>query len=282
MSRNIGRWSAPRCVHNQAIWDAYERKCAAYRPEVDASYPRQPEDANGYCAPCWSALCQPGVPWPDEVWEYLNASAAAGTSRRGELPLKPARLPGAPKARREKLDKLRARTLKACTLQDPTADPRVAAVAGRPTGDGYFIAATDGSAALLERGPGTQPRATPITRAIGARWVDLPDAFHLALSRVKLLSNERSAAVLLTLTAAGVRVSAKSIDVGEAHEDVPIVGRTPGGDVEVCLSARYLDPLCGVWPLRWYVPDVADPENHAHVFEPRGASWRAAVMPMRR
>ena len=277
--------TAPRCTHNAAIWEAHHKATDAYwqapgdrNPE---DRPATPEHADGYCADCHAALLQPGASWPAEIWEYLNAEARAqcAGSRRPDL-FHARKLPAAPKPRTEPPAKHRARLAKAYANREN--DGACNRVLGRPTSDGYRLIATNGHCALLELGEGegellpSYYHWTP-----GDQWIDLPPAFHLALTRVALLANERSHAITLTIEGAEVLVQTSNYE-GAATERVPVLGMSPtaplGGSTRaVCLNAEYLDPICGVWPLRWYVQDEMSPQ----LFAPVGGEYRAVVMPMR-
>jgi len=187
------------------------------------------------------------------------------------------KLPPAPRARQEPADKHRARLLKAYT--DTANDGTCARVLGRPTRDGYRLTATNGHCALLERGEGRDDPLGYRDWSISpeARWVDLPPAFHLALLRVSLLANERSHAVTLAIADDELTIHAQTYE-GEATERIgALKTSSPAPRVTVCLNAEYLDPACGVWPLRWYVRNA----ETVQLFAPAGDTYRALIMPMR-
>ena len=286
MSRRNHYLKAPLCPHHAAIWEAHAAAVEARRnwdgPIADCpEWPTAPTQASGYCEDCRRALYASPDPWPAEVWAFLNAQAAneyEGRSR-GRLFTTP-KLPPAPKARTEAPDKHLARLTKA--YADKLNDHKCTAVIGRATADGYRLTATNAHCALLERGEGTgEPLTYRGWTASADCWVDLPPAFHLALMRVALLASERSHAITLTLDGAEVVIQTKNFE-GEASERVALLAtsRTPplGGSLRaVCLNAEYLDPLCGVWPLRWYVQDEMSPQ----LFAPVGSEYRAVIMPLR-
>lgn len=286
MSHHYHTLTAPRCTHHTAIWEAYEAQriveYAADPPIPWEDHVKRPEHADGYCEDCRQALYASRDPWPAEVWAYLNAQAVNDCtgSRRPSLFDHARKLPAAPKPRTETVAKHRARLAKAYANREN--DGACNRVLGRPTSDGYRLIATNGHCALLELGEGegellpSYYHWTP-----GDQWIDLPPAFHLALTRVALLANERSHAITLTIEGAEVLVQTSNYE-GAATERVPVLGMSPtaplGGSTRaVCLNAEYLDPICGVWPLRWYVQDEMSPQ----LFAPVGGEYRAVVMPMR-
>lgn len=289
----------PRCGHRQAIWDAYEAECEQRREQnAYTGWPKQPEGADGYCEPCFKALWAADS-WPAEIWEYLHHSARELPKGSGHL-LKPYKLPGYPKPRREVLAKLLARAAAKYTLteKEREAETRIArlsrcdAAIGKRCGDGWYIDSTNGHCAIVRRGERDERTATIIPADL-PHWIDLSEAFYFALQRIRLFSNERSEAVRLTSYGDGtVQLYAKSVELGEAWETVTPV-RTSGGELpeyETCLNASYLDAALGVWPLRWYLrpPEQRDRtadrrlwiEELPQVFEPAGAEWRAVIMPM--
>lgn len=285
MSRRYRSLKAPRCEHNAALWAAYEAWHAdEYRAEPPIPWENRvkaPEHADGYCEDCRRALYASRDPWPADVWAFLNQQAADDCAGKGRpLLFAPRKLPSAPKARTETPAKHLARLTKA--YSDRSNDHRCTAVLGRSTADGYKLTATNAHCALLEEGAGTgEPLEYRGWTASADSWVDLPPAFHLALMRVALLASERSHAITLTLDGAEVVVQTKNF-AGEASERVALLATssTPplGGSLRaVCLDAEYLDAVCGVWPLRWYVHDEMSPQ----LFAPVGAAYRAVIMPMR-
>lgn len=268
----------PRCEHTVLAWAKYEAERDAYHAVHGygrgADYPAAPE-TKGYCDDCWRGLCASREPWPAAVWDHLNASAAHDAGR-GTLPLRPYRPPATLQPRRAKPDTLRARVAAAYT--GPEGERGI----GRACG-AYRIEATDGCAALLVRGAGERQGANLLSPNYDRAWVDLPPAFHTALARVRLLSHERTSCVQVSVEGETVRLYAQSFDYGEAWESVPIVARqgeavTP---YVVGLSARYLDPLCGAWPLRWYLQTARAPGTYPQAFAPAGADWLGLIMPMR-
>lgn len=285
MSRRNRYLKAPLCQHHAAIWEAHHAAVTARRnwdgPIADnvspPPWPTEPKGASGYCEDCRRALYASPDPWPAEVWAFLNQQAVNDCEGKGRpLLFAPRKLPPAPKARTETPAKHLARLTKA--YADKLNDHKCTAVIGRPTVDGYRLTATNAHCALLEEGKGTgEPLAYRGWTASADSWVDLPPAFHLALMRVALLASERSHAITLTIDGAEVVIGTKNF-TGEATERVALLATSstaPTGTV--CLDAEYLDPVCGVWPLRWYVQDEMSPQ----LFAPVGSEYRAVIMPMR-
>ena len=302
---------APKCSHHQAIWAAHDQDVARHRelhPYDYAGIPKSPEDAEGYCEDCRRALYQPGAVWPAEGWAFLDAEAAATYDPC--KPLKPYKLPGAPKVRREAPDALYARVRAAYSLPEKARDrdrataAKVEAVIGARCGeqDGqpWYIETTNVHCALIRPGAGTKDRTIRLVGGYGAEWIDLPADLYLALQRIRLFANQRSEGVTLSIDQGQVKLSARSCELGEASETIlPVLESDQLTEYETCLNAEYLDACLGSWPLRWYLrPPVehdrpagryerGDAEGRVHwteqlpqIFQPAGAEWRAAIMPM--
>jgi hypothetical protein len=288
----------PRCTHTQAAYDDYQARDAAHytaHPYDLAGAPKEPEGIDGYCAVCHRALWQPGAIWPADVWAFFNAEAANGFT--GSKPLKPYRLPGAPKPRREPLEKLYARARAAYAPPKPDGDyataARVQAAIGTRCGDEHsrpwYIDTTNGHTALIRPGTGTKAQSIRLVGDYGAEWIDLPEDLYLALQRVRIFANDRSQAIKLSIVHGGAKLSASSCELGEASETIIPAGESGRlTEYETCLNAEYLDACLGSWPLRWYLRPPVEHDEPARwieelpqVFQPAGAEWRAVIMPMR-
>lgn len=298
----------PRCRHHAAVWAEYDAKVRACYDRTNAfspsptERPKAPKDADGYCDDCRAELQAPGVVWPPEVWDYLNKSAAQDYC---PSPIsKPYRLPAFQKARTLKADKWLPQAIPEYSLGKAQHDARIEAMIGRYAGDDeqgrpYLITHTNGHTAILQ--PGVKPEgAKPIpymAPAASEYWVDLTPDFQLALRRVRLFANARSGAIHLTVSS-GDRLTLAASNWGDsASEWLPIDARSQRlPDFTTCLSADYLDPLCGCWPVRWYLrlsverhepPSRFNPKGSTHVddrpqlFAPAGTEARVLIMPMR-
>lgn len=280
MARRQPYVKRPRCPHMAALWNAYDA-ASERRWTWNGSGDRPPDpiqpEADGYCEECRRALFQPGAVWPAEVWAFLNAQAAndyAGRHPRLTFP----KLPAAPRPRKEPAAKHRARLRDAYTLKPREQDPSCDRVIGRPTPDGYHLTATNGHCALLERGAGNGDLLKYKGWQASDQWIDLPADFHLALTRVAILANERSHCITLELQGPDLIIGTRGYEA-DATERVQVLSATVTRPAIVRLNAEYLDPVCGVWPLRWYMRGADDPQ----LFAPGGeaADYRAVIMPMR-
>jgi hypothetical protein len=282
MGRRRAFVERPKCTHRQAEWDAYARSYAwrGWRSRYgdEDPWPERPEH-DGYCDPCWTALCQSAEPWPAEVWAKLDAMAAADYHTGPTVdPWKPRALPAYQGPRYDKPEKWLERCRKAFDITaeplDPGAHARCKGMIGRSlgvderTGISWSLETTNAHVALALPGPGTGEPSKYLPMSTTSDWLDLPPAFHVAVKRVRLFANERSSAIRLTANADGtVTLAARCAEYGEASETIDvIVGNLAGGlfdrtTYETTLSANYLDPICGIWPLRWYLRPPAEKQD---------------------
>jgi hypothetical protein len=317
MSRHYqnARAVLPDCEHQiteRASWEAARTAWVAEHPDRRYEYQyaqEQPAPRDGLCADCARAWWQES-PWRPELWRYLDATAANGYKSGRLLQFdKPGKLPPAPKPRDDRQGpKMYARILDALQV-DQALQPREHGMLGKTIGPNqdkrwYTIAATNGHTALID--PVTpaagQAKQWPSISTHGKEWIDLPAAFHLALKRVRLLSNERSSAIKCSYDGFGpyLTLEASCPEYGTARETVPVETSWVSDLIHntgfVCtLSAGYLDLVCGIWPLRWYLSppeersSPADRYSKARTwteelpqhFQPAGCEWHFVIMPMR-
>lgn len=306
----------PRCAHHRAIWDAYEAASTAYydrkydRTEAFSAPlgdpPERPDgDAIGYCADCQTDLFS-GRPWTAEEWAYFNHDAAI----HAHPVLKPITfptLPPDPRARTCRPATWRELAIKAyAPTKDQRTDQQITRVIGRSIGTDeggrpYAITTTNGYCLIAEPGQGTgDPVSSYLSIKAGGPWIDLPAAFQLALNRVRLLANERSEAIYLTIGPDRTLIlQGRSVEYGEATETIgPLtISQAPIPEAfTCCLSAEYLDALAGCWPVRWYLrapiertdpPSRFSPDpkpyriDQAQLFSPAGTAARVLIMPLR-
>jgi hypothetical protein len=195
----------------------------------------------------------------------------------------------------------------AITAFAPDDDPRAREVIGRYLADdedgiAYVVSATNGHCLVAEPRGVETPRPKPLLGAhvieAGSWWIDLPPDLQLALTRVRIFAG---AAVRFAIDRDFHRLilSARS-DEGEASEylDLGAVNCSPElpEGFETCLSAAYVDVVCGCWPVRWYLRPALqqispatrwnpDPKpywnDQAQLFCSAGTEARVLIMPMR-
>lgn len=238
--------------------------------------PHAATQGHGYCRACRAELYASREPWPVEVWDWLNHTAAT-TYRPGLRAILKSvpKLPAYQGGRRETLAKLYAR---ACaTFAIPHKDSAAAAACQRAIGQGfglgYGVVVTSGYGAVVQRGAQTQERTTQLLRE-DTPVIELPQEFHAALKRVRVCANKQSQAIRLSIGEYGVVLSAQDAEGNQASERIDLPGDRP--EQTICMNADYLDAVCGVWPLRWYYRGALDAQS----FEPQGADWRVVIMPM--
>lgn len=278
--RYQAKLQAPDCPHRAEAYAAYQEQVQARRerPYGTAGDPWPEEPYRGYCEDCRQALYASREPWPADVWAFLDKQAALDyqPGTRAILKSKPS-LPKYHGGRVETLGKLYARACEA--FPTDATDSRLKSAIGLGFGQGFGVVTTNGHGAIVKQGAVTQDRTTQIIKA-DSSYVDLPADFHAALKRVRLFASEHSNAVHLSIGPWRLRLHAADSWGNEASETVELAG--PGHEVpeyQVCLNADYLDAVCGVWPLRWYLR--AGSEMEPQSFQPAGADWRAVIMPMR-
>jgi DNA polymerase-3 subunit beta len=99
------------------------------------------------------------------------------------------------------------------------------------------------------------------------------------LKRVSLLSDDKSHAVRVEISANKLRIASQNPDLGEAHEETAI--EYAGPNVEVGFNARYLLDVLGVMNGEEITFEVADDQSPG-VIRPAGdSSYTAVIMPMR-
>lgn len=309
MSRRHAYVSPPECPHWKDLDARYREQLATWRYQQGV-YPDdtpEPTPPGLYCDSCRAELYQPGAVWPLEIWDYLNMIADRDAARKGTIGrLKGApTLPPDPKPRSLTPAKWLQLAIDAFEPDtDPKFDARTHSVIGqaiRAEVD-YRITTTNGHCLVAEPGSGRAPVVTggiDVTRS--GPWIDLPADLQLALKRVALFSNERLRAVTIAIDRDFGRIHLRASSMeGEASEylDNGLINQSadlPEG-FEVCLSADYLDRVCGCWPVRWYVrpaeelttaPTKFNPNPKPYLSErpqlfcPTGTDARVLIMPMR-
>lgn len=254
------------------------------------------EERRLYCLPCYRRKLREGFTEAD--WQELNAKAAREVRGHGRyLTLPFPKLPVAPKPRRESARTAVAR-MRETIAKLAAADVKLRAESwiGKSCGPGWILTATDEHIALMEPGDGPVPSSAFQKRlaTLPGWFVEMSSDFHLALKRNRVAAPDRSEALYLTLRRAAdlsstelhvearnpyEGMSSREIVKVSTHGDVPL-------DTEYCFSAKYLDLMCGQWPLYWYPSDERGNTgpvralNHNHFVSATG-EFRLVLMPMR-
>ena len=199
---------------------------------------------------------------------------------------KPFHMP-ALKAREDKPGETVAR-LKAMIEKSVSKKPRThpEAFINRPAYDGLRIVATDGCVALLDRGPATGEHCDIFdTAKARAKLVCsiLDPEFHLALKRAAVMADPKTRA--LHLFAAN-----DQLVISSSHEAEMALGNDAGDFEETLdcstegseswyatLDYRYLEPMCGSFPLFVWYTGPKDPI----IFESAKGDWQYIVAPIR-
>src|SRR5262245_50302735 len=163
------------------------------------------------------------------------------------------------RARQETAEKALARLKKEYTMDADAARSCVEQV-GRNVADGYYVVATNGHWALLEKGEGNNP-------AKGSEWLGATKGYfkivldnpelHNAIKRAKTMMNERSKAIGLIGLTDTIGVYSEC-DAGEFTETV---GENVYGSITMVrpwhtqLSYEYIEPLLGYWPMAMWFKD---------------------------
>lgn len=168
--------------------------------------------------------------------------------------------------------------LKAAIDKRKAKDPQqnVTRFISRPCADGWKIETTDGHTALLTRGPAEGPYCNVFDawkeKARLVCSIDNPE-FHLALKRALVMADaNESHKVRLVARPGTLELSSEDPQLGSFDETLTV---NTCERWHVTLNGRYLEDVCGSWPLSvWYV----DAES-AVMFEAEDGSWRYVIMP---
>lgn len=190
---------------------------------------------------------------------------------------KPWKAPADPKPRKEPIEKLVLRLSKeikenAAALAADKAQTHI----GKRGAYGFEMIASDGHRALMRR-------TEHATADKGLEWlgalngyrpktrISTPE-FHLAVKRGLVMLDYRRRAIIMLCEPGRLTVASQDPDVGTFDEILPVEST---GYWQVCIDGKYLESLCGTWPLVVRVKD----EDSAVVFE-LGEEYRLVVMPL--
>lgn len=162
----------------------------------------------------------------------------------------------------------------------PKSYARLQSHHGRPVGRGYWMVNTDGHTALITKDK-TKVNANEnhftVFDSLWDKWkmvAEISDPeFHLAIKRAAIMAPE-SGMVQLFGNRDTITVYSKTEGQCDYVGKVPAIN---GEFWQTAVNVKFLEPLCGVWPLY-----VNYSEKHAAiVFYPQSADWAYIVMPMR-
>ena len=132
-------------------------------------------------------------------------------------------------------------------------------------------------AALIERQFPDYERVIPTD--FDRRWVIHPEPLAAALRRAEIVAQEDMQRVVLRFRGGKVAISARSGDVGEAHDEVDAV-RERGDDLEIAFNCGYLLDVLNVIETDGLAFEMSEPLSPA-VLRPEGEDdYLCVVMPM--
>ena len=176
-----------------------------------------------------------------------------------------------PKARIETPAKALSRMRKECVTPD---DVKARGVLDKVTPQGYFIAATNGHWALMERwnSKGKEYGCLDIAEKAHNTTVESSE-FYNALQRAAVMANDRSRMVVLIAENDSITLYSADSDYGAFVETIPAKVSKPW---RAAVDWTYLEMALGVWPLTFWIKD----EESALVLEPWSKEYRFVLMPM--
>ena len=153
----------------------------------------------------------------------------------------------------------------------------------RPVFDGWAIAATDGHTALLHRGPAAGDYCNVFDKMHKASRVIssiVDPEFHLALKRAMVMCEAKTKAVRLAAIGGTLTISSEHESPGRTNNDAGSFEETmqisQHEDWWGKYDARYLEPMCGTYPLFIWYTQADEPI----MFESAKGDWRYIVMPI--
>lgn len=153
---------------------------------------------------------------------------------------------------------------------------------GRPSkAPGLQVAVVDRYRALLVPGEG-KGDVLPCGDIKGKTHVVFDDPeFHLTVKRALVMAQpNQSFQIRMECVDGIVTMSSSDSDCGDFHETFPVQLDLSGDpdklDWRVAVNGKYLELVCGMWPLHMWIKD----EETELSFGPADGSWRYVLLPM--
>lgn len=105
------------------------------------------------------------------------------------------------------------------------------------------------------------------------------DAFHRAVRRVSLLSNEKSRLIKFTISPGLLNLTSFDPELGEAREEVPV--EYTGDEVIIGFNAKYISDLLSVIEGENLHMEFNDPLSPGLFTSPEEKDFQCVIMPMR-